>query len=75
MNKLRDKVRRIVRVIQKGLVITLLFILYVFGFGATFILSCLFNSLRPGPKSRNKDSFWTGAAGYDESEDELTRQS
>lgn len=75
MNVIQSKIKRGVRAIQKGLIVALLFVLYILGFGATFILFSLFNFFHPGSKSQDMDSFWVEAAGYDESPDELTRQS
>jgi len=71
----KQKLRAIVRAIQKGLAVVLLFILYIFGFGAAFILSFLFGFNRSRKRPNSGDSFWAEAAGYDESPDELTRQS
>jgi hypothetical protein len=71
----KKRIKIIVRAIQKGLAIVLLFILYVFGFGATSILSGLFNFRGPGPKYKDKNSFWIEAVECDESPAELTRQS
>ena len=72
---LLEKIKIIGKNIQKTIVIALLFILYIFGFGISFVIARIFHLHFSGRKCKIKNSFWIKAVGYDETPDELTRQS
>jgi membrane protein DedA with SNARE-associated domain len=72
---LLKKIKIIGKNIQKTIAIALLFILYIFGFGISFVIARVFHRHFFEKKCESEDSFWIKAVDYDETPDELTRQS
>lgn len=60
---LRGAIQRFILALQKIIITVALFLLYVFGLGATALLAAVFcpRLLRP---RRSRDTFWEEAEGY-----------
>jgi len=65
----------IVRVIQKILITVLLFLLYFFGFGLTWLIMLIFRKATLLSLKTKKDSFWKEAQGYQVTMEESGRES
>lgn len=64
----------IIRVAQKILVTIFLTILYIIGFGATFIFICIFKRNFLFRNCKNDSTFWREATGYEPDPDGSLRQ-
>lgn len=66
---------RLVRVMQKILITVLLFFVYIFGFGLTFIWAVIFKRELLGHRIKMSSSFWKKADGYEAHFEDAMRQS
>ncbi len=64
-----------VMIVQKVLITVMLFMLYILGFGITFIFAVIFNRRLLGLERVNKYTFWKDAQGYDADINECMRES
>lgn len=67
--------RHIFILTQKILVISFLFLIYMIGFGLTFIFVALFKHNFVWPGTKDEQTFWKEAQGYSPDLKECTEQS
>lgn len=70
-----EMMRQIFMLTQKILVISFLFLVYMIGFGLTFIFVALFKHNLVWHGSKNDKTFWKEAKGYDPDIKECMEQS
>ncbi len=72
MNKIINK---FVAFVQKAAVTFFLFLLYVFGFGATALLLAISGRRLPGSAAEDGGTFWKDAEGYGSDMSDCERES
>lgn len=75
MKKVKEIIEKFVHLIQKILIFSALFLLYIFGFGLTFIFAFIFNRRLLGMHAKDKDSYWIETQGYAPDMEGCTRES
>jgi len=73
--RLKLALQRFIRFQQKVLITVLLTLLYVFGFGITFLFASLFKRRLLRRSGATGDTFWRAATGYEPGMDDSIRQS
>ena len=68
-------IQKYIAILQKLFITIMLFMLYIFGFGITFIFVAIFNRRLLGIQKLNKETFWRDAQGYSADLSECSRES
>lgn len=71
---LRRFTARAIGVAQRGVMVTLLFLLYFLGIGVTWLLSMVFQRARFRWDPPGRASYWQAASGYEPDLDRARRQ-
>ena len=74
MEKLRTLLRAVIQKVQSGLMFVLLLVLYLVGFGITYLFAALFSRRLLKPALPTERSFWANAEGYRPDKDDALRQ-
>jgi hypothetical protein len=75
LGKIKDKIRGLLRAVQRILAVILLFIIYFAGFGLTSFFTLFFRRRDAGSTCRGNDSFWIEAEGYSNEMDDCLKES
>jgi hypothetical protein len=73
--KLKGLLKRLIVKAQHVVMVCLLFLLYVVGFGITVLFALVFDRKLLGMKCAKTETFWQEARGYSADMEEATRQS
>ena len=63
------------RKLQKIFITATLFVIYIFGFGITYVMIMIFNRKMLKRQKKSLNTFWKDAEGYEGSIEECTRES
>lgn len=75
IKKIKEKIRLLIRTIQKISTVICLIVVYIVGFGMTLVIAMIFNRRLLRRKKATESSFWNKAEGYEFDVNESMRQS
>jgi hypothetical protein len=74
LNKIKEGIKRVLLLLQVFIVKTLLFLVYILGFGSFFVFSLLKTAIKGG-KNKHKRSLWHKPLNSDMEKRDILRQS